>query len=122
MREHGRRRRLIVACTASVASVLVSAGIAGSALTGDSTALRPTAVRVLPVIGLPDPRTDGATSFEQAVVQRGAVREFDSEPLTLAQLGQLLWAAQGEHRGGRTVPSAGALYPLEVYVATADGV
>jgi len=52
------------------------------------------------------------------------VREFADAPLTLADLGQLLWAAQGTtHPAGlRTAPSAGALYPLEVYAVTHDAV
>jgi SagB-type dehydrogenase family enzyme len=52
------------------------------------------------------------------------VREFAGQLLTEAELGQLLWAAQGitSERGFRTAPSAGALYPLELYVATADGI
>jgi SagB-type dehydrogenase family enzyme len=52
------------------------------------------------------------------------VREFADQPLTEADLGQLLWAAQGitNERGLRSAPSAGALYPLEVYVTTVDGV
>jgi SagB-type dehydrogenase family enzyme len=63
-------------------------------------------------------------SLEQALVQRRSVREFNDTPLTMQELGQLLWAAQGvTHEWGyRTAPSAGALYPLEVYVATADGI
>ncbi|MCD4810892.1 MAG: nitroreductase family protein [Methanosarcinales archaeon] len=42
--------------------------------------------------------------------------------LTLAEISQLLWAAQGiTHPGGyRTAPSAGALYPLEVYVVAGN--
>ncbi len=55
---------------------------------------------------------------------RRSVRSFDDTPLSPAELGQLLWAAQGiTHASGlRTAPSAGALYPLEIYVATAQGV
>jgi SagB-type dehydrogenase family enzyme len=73
---------------------------------------------------LPPPALSGETSLEEALVRRRSVRDFDAQPLTSGELGQLLWAAQGitHERGFRTAPSAGALYPLEVYVATADGV
>lgn len=72
---------------------------------------------------LPMPAVAGKMSVETALAQRRSVREFNDRPLTAAELGQLLWAAQGitNERGYRTAPSAGALYPLEVYVATADG-
>jgi SagB-type dehydrogenase family enzyme len=55
---------------------------------------------------------------EEAVRGRRSIREFMPKPLELAQLGQLLWVAQGTSHpeGLRTVPSAGALYPLEVLV------
>ncbi len=51
------------------------------------------------------------------------MRDFTDERLTLEELSQLLWAAQGvtAEWGGRTAPSAGALYPLEIYVVTPDG-
>jgi SagB-type dehydrogenase family enzyme len=73
---------------------------------------------------LPPPTQAGETSLEEVLTRRRSVREFSDQPLTPAELGQLLWAAQGftNERGSRTAPSAGALYPLEVYVATADGV
>jgi SagB-type dehydrogenase family enzyme len=64
----------------------------------------------------------GSTSLEQALAQRRSVRAFSTEPLTREQLAQLLWAAQGVTHGPgyRTAPSAGALYPLELYAATRD--
>jgi SagB-type dehydrogenase family enzyme len=73
---------------------------------------------------LPPPILSGETSLEEALVRRRSAREYDTQPLTSRELGQLLWAAQGitHERGLRTAPSAGALYPLEVYVATTDGV
>ncbi len=71
-----------------------------------------------PPIALPQPNTDGPVALERATERRRSVRDFADMPLTLEHLGQLLWAAQGENRHGRgrTTPSAGALYPLEVYV------
>ena len=70
------------------------------------------------ISALPPPRHDGPLSVEAALHARRSVREFADEPLTLAQLGQLMWAAQGvtSEAGLRAAPSAGATYPLELYV------
>jgi SagB-type dehydrogenase family enzyme len=67
---------------------------------------------------LPEPRRDGEVAVERALALRRSVREFGPEPLPLSAVSQLLWAAQGvTHPDGlRTAPSAGALYPLEVYL------
>lgn len=70
---------------------------------------------------LPDPKTQGDVSVEQAIHSRRTVRSFSPEAMGLSQLSQLLWAAQGiteEASGLRSVPSAGALYPTEIYAAT----
>jgi SagB-type dehydrogenase family enzyme len=74
-------------------------------------------------IALPAPRLDGDVSLEEALRQRRSVRAYTNEPLTLVEIGQLFWAAQGvtTESGLRTAPSAGALYPLELYAATDDG-
>ena len=74
-------------------------------------------------MALPEPKLKGKMSLEETLTQRRSVRSFTEEQLTLEEISQLLWAAQGMTAlwGGRTAPSAGALYPLEVYVATADG-
>ncbi len=70
-------------------------------------------------IALPTPALDGPVSVEQAIRQRRTVRTYGAEPITVRELSQVLWAAQGithEKRGLRTAPSAGALYPLEIVV------
>jgi SagB-type dehydrogenase family enzyme len=71
---------------------------------------------------LPLPGTTSGLSVEQTLARRRSVRAFDAAPLTLGQLSQLLWAAQGTShpKGFRTAPSAGALYPLELYVVSGD--
>jgi len=75
-------------------------------------------------LALPTPRTRGTLALEETLARRRSVREFLDTPLTLVELGQLLWAAQGitSSVGQRTAPSAGALYPLEVYAVTRDAV
>jgi SagB-type dehydrogenase family enzyme len=74
------------------------------------------------IVQLPQPRFDSGTSVEKARLSRRSIREYRSEPLTLAEIGQLLWAAQGVTAPGgfRTAPSAGALYPLELYVVAGN--
>lgn len=74
-------------------------------------------------IGLPEPRLEGQMSLEEVIAKRRSVREFAAQPLSREEISQLLWAAQGitDPRGLRAAPSAGALYPLEVYLAMAEG-
>jgi SagB-type dehydrogenase family enzyme len=71
-------------------------------------------------VALPLPSATGPLSVEQAIAERRSTPPTRSEPLSLATLGQLLWAGQGitGPSGKRAVPSAGALYPLELYVVT----
>lgn len=71
------------------------------------------------IIKLPQPDTRGKISLEEALAKRRSVRHYTDEMLTLQQISQLLWAAGGITREKlyRTYPSAGALYPLEIYVA-----
>lgn len=65
---------------------------------------------------LPSPKTDGSISVEASLKARRSTRSFTADPLSLAEVSQLLWAAQGITAGGRfrTAPSAGATYPLEI--------
>jgi SagB-type dehydrogenase family enzyme len=72
---------------------------------------------------LPAPGLQGKKSLEECIAVRRSLREFSEETLTDLEVSQLLWAAQGftEARGLRAVPSAGALYPLEMLVARPSG-
>ncbi|MFH1799755.1 MAG: SagB/ThcOx family dehydrogenase [Candidatus Omnitrophota bacterium] len=77
-------------------------------------------------IKLPQPATRGETSLEETIARRRSERTFSDQTLTTGQVGQLLWAAQGitgtsEGHSLRSAPSAGALYPMEVYALTQDG-
>ncbi len=70
------------------------------------------------MIQLPRPDFANGMALDKTLANRRSQRHFSDRPLTLVQVGRLLWAAQGvtDERGFRTAPSAGALYPLEVYL------
>ena len=71
-------------------------------------------------IYLPSPSQKGITSLEEAIARRRSIRDFTPQPIPQSQLSQILWSAQGiSDTPGRyrTVPSAGATYPLEIFVA-----
>lgn len=117
----GRRvvsRRLFVAG-------LASAAVVPAVACRSDDRRRPTTsgASVGPAVPLPPP-TESELSLGAALRRRRSVRTYDPDPLTDAELGQLLWAGQGitADFGGRTAPSAGALYPLELYAVTAAGV
>jgi SagB-type dehydrogenase family enzyme len=67
---------------------------------------------------LPEPKLSSKTSVEEALSKRRSVRDYEEDSLSIEEISQLLWSAQGitVKWGGRTAPSAGALYPLEIYV------
>ncbi len=68
-------------------------------------------------VALPPPRLAGQLSIEAALARRRSVRRYSRAPVALAKVGQVLWAMQGETGSGRrTAPSAGALYPLHLYL------
>lgn len=74
------------------------------------------------IINLPQPDFKGKISVEEALKIRRSVRSYKNVPLTLKELSQILWATDGKTAdwGGRTAPSAGATYPLEIYVAVGN--
>jgi SagB-type dehydrogenase family enzyme len=79
----------------------------------------------LTTIELPKPNIIGKMSLEESIYRRRSEREFLDKELSLEQISQLLWAAQGitdDSFGFRAAPSAGALYPMTIYLVKKDGV
>ncbi|MFP4664834.1 MAG: SagB/ThcOx family dehydrogenase [Bacteroidales bacterium] len=75
------------------------------------------------IVELPEPDYQSNRSLEKVLLQRRSRREYKDKALSLSEISQLLWAAQGitdDQHGFRTSPSAGALYPLEIYVVATD--
>jgi len=112
--------RLLLCCFALLASV-------GAALGDEPADTAPAGAAVASPraadagLALPPPLTDGPFSIERTLHERRSLRSPASTPLSLAQIGQLCWAAQGvtDAKGHRTAPSALATYPLELYVLAA---
>jgi len=74
---------------------------------------------------LPKPRTDGPMSLETTIAQRRSVRRYGPVDLTLEEIGQLFWSAQGitgASSSRRAAPSAGGRHPLVFYVCRSDGI
>jgi len=77
------------------------------------------------VINLPKPKSSGKVSIEETIKMRRSVRSYYDKGLTDQQISQLLWAAQGitdDSFNFRAAPSAGAIFPLTIYVVRKDGV
>ncbi|MGB3082560.1 MAG: SagB/ThcOx family dehydrogenase [Candidatus Omnitrophota bacterium] len=77
------------------------------------------------VVKLPQPKHEGKVSVEEAIFGRTSVRSFTGDPLTLQDVSQLLWSAGGTTVDGvsgptRAYPSAGATYPLEIYLVAGN--
>jgi SagB-type dehydrogenase family enzyme len=76
------------------------------------------------IVQLTEPNVTGAVSLEETLAKRRSVRRFTNQSLKWAQIGQLAWAGQGitePQRGLRTAPSAGSIYPIELFFATQEG-
>jgi SagB-type dehydrogenase family enzyme len=70
------------------------------------------------MIQLPAPQKDGTMSLERALSLRRSERSYLQVSMRLDEVSQLLWSAQGitNERGFRTAPSAGATFPLEIFL------
>ncbi|MFX0136658.1 MAG: SagB/ThcOx family dehydrogenase [Candidatus Hodarchaeota archaeon] len=71
-------------------------------------------------IKLPKPILKGSKSLEECIYERESVRNYKDNIIEIEKISQILWATQGKKGEKRTVPSAGATYPLEIYVTLKD--
>jgi SagB-type dehydrogenase family enzyme len=106
-----KRRELLGLAAAAIAEASCSRAQEGQARYANETAL-------------PAPNLAGSVSLLEAIARRRSVRAFKPDQPSVAAIGQLLWAGQGvtSRDGKRAAPSAGALYPLELYAVTATEV
>lgn len=106
-----QRRTFIVGAALSV----LGACSTGGRVAGSSSAA--------PSMPLSSPRRSPGIGLDGALDRRRSIRSFTDEPLDEGTIAHLLWAAQGVTAswGGRTAPSAGALYPIEISLATGEG-
>jgi SagB-type dehydrogenase family enzyme len=83
---------------------------------------RPSASKPSIEVTLPSPAYTSHVSIEETLKKRRSVRQYQNKAITLEQVAQLLWASQGvtSNNGFRTAPSAGALYPLEIYLVSGN--
>jgi len=68
-------------------------------------------------IQLPKPKLEGKKSLEECIFERESIRRFKDKEIEIEKISQILWSAQGKKGFKRTIPSAGATYPLEIYVS-----
>jgi SagB-type dehydrogenase family enzyme len=91
------------------------------AQTGEQPTIAPAKKSEAEMVKLPAPKLDGTVSVEKALSQRRSVRAYQDEPLSLAEVSQILWAAQGitdTTSGKRTAPSARASYYLDIFLVS----
>lgn len=74
---------------------------------------------------LPLPKKVSMITVEEAILLRKSIREWRDSPVSIEHLSMILWASQGvvEEVDGwlrRASPSAGATYPLEIYVVIGE--
>ena len=111
------KRRLVAALAVTLCLIAAAAALAQTAA-APAAALGTTAS----LIALPKPDVTGKVTLDQAIAQRRSVREYAPGALTLAEVSQLMWVAQGitGPDGKRATPSARAVYPLQVWLVAND--
>ena len=116
-----RKRKLVI-----IFLVIIFIGVSSAYyFSGSNTTTTSNTRQVIGTVSLPAPQLTGNLSVEAAIQNRRSVREYANESVTLGNVSQILWSAQGITNTQyqlRAAPSAGQVYPLEIYVIAGPNV
>jgi SagB-type dehydrogenase family enzyme len=74
-------------------------------------------IQAMDIIKLPEPKDKKVVYLDELLNKRYSIRTFKQKPISIDDLSYILWCSYGFKKdGGRVVPSAGALYPLDIYI------
>ncbi|MBU4534578.1 MAG: SagB/ThcOx family dehydrogenase [Euryarchaeota archaeon] len=111
------KKIILIICAIILGSAAILAYQSGSSNNDTTTRI------ILGNQNLPEPVLEGNISLEETINNRRSVRNFKRESLSLNEVSQILWAAQGitdVENNLRAAPSAGATYPLELYILVGE--
>jgi SagB-type dehydrogenase family enzyme len=115
-----RKQKLVL-----IILIIIFIGVVSAYYFSESNKTVYTTRQIISYISLPTPALTGNLSVEAAIKNRRSVRQYSNQSVTLANVSQILWAAQGitdTQNNLRAAPSAGQVYPLEVYVIAGPNV
>jgi SagB-type dehydrogenase family enzyme len=115
-----RKEKLIIICL-----IIIFIGVSSAYYFSGTNKTTYNTRHVIGTVSLPDPQLTGNLSVEAAIQNRRSVRHYSNQSVTLGNVSQILWSAQGitdTPNQLRAAPSAGQVYPLEVYVIAGPNV
>jgi SagB-type dehydrogenase family enzyme len=115
-----RKKRLVIICL-----IIIFIGVSSAYYFSGTTKPTSNTRHVISTVTLPAPKLTGNVSVEAAIQNRRSVRHYSNQSVTLGNVSQILWSAQGitdTQKQLRATPSAGQVYPLEVYVIAGPNV
>ncbi len=115
-----KKKRLVI-----IFLIIIFIGVVSAYVFSGTNQTVYTTRHVISYVNLPSPQLTGNLSVEAAIQNRRSVRKYSNQSVTLSNVSQVLWAAQGitdAQNQLRSAPSAGQVYPLEVYVIAGPNV
>jgi SagB-type dehydrogenase family enzyme len=115
-----KKKKLVIICL-----IIIFIGISSAYYFSGTNKTTSNTRHVIATVSLPNPQLTGNLSVEASIQNRRSVRHYSNQSVTLGNVSQILWSAQGitdTQNQLRAAPSAGQVYPLEVYVIAGPNV